>query len=55
MLMIRVNVQLKGIFVYGEIVQTHTIHESIYIQLLPRNQVRIQPIWLGGGDYSNIW
>jgi len=41
MLMIRVNALLKlsrGIFVHGEIMQMHTIHESNYtIIKLPRN------------------
>jgi len=39
--MIRVNVQLqisRGIFVYGEIIQMHTTHESKYTVIkLPRN------------------
>jgi len=41
MLMIRVNVPLqisRGIFIYGEIIQMHTVHESNYTVIrLPRN------------------
>jgi len=41
MLMIRVKVPLefsKGIFVHGEIIKMHTIHESNYTAIkLPRN------------------
>jgi len=41
MLMIRVNVSfqiLRGIFVYGEVIQIHTFHESNYAVIkLPRN------------------
>jgi len=41
MLMIRVNVPLeisRGIFVYGEITEMHTIHESNYTAIkLPHN------------------
>jgi len=41
MLMIRVNIPLqisRDIFVYGEIIPMHTIHESSYtVTKLPRN------------------
>jgi len=44
MLMIRVNVSLqisRSIFVYGEVIQMHTIHESNYTATkLPRKRNR---------------